>query len=421
MIKSITIRDVASYDHEGATFDNLQKVNIIYGGNGTGKTTLGRLLTDGVDSLRYENCRIDWCGEHDNWQVLTYNQDFRKENLKEYLPGLFTLGDDWVQSEDELVNHLIPMVEAYKQKEASEEEFKQLQLLSDKLGKTLNLSSCLSPSVDFINSILQQYGFTNFSIQLVAPDSNFYRIQRADGSFVNDTLSEGEVTFVTFLYYMQLAYRQHAEEDTYSKKILVIDDPISSLDEEVLGVVSSMVRKLMEQACRTDEHEIQQVFVMTHNVLFYRNIMPLKNRKDTCYFRLEKQEGRSVLVHCGSERHIPGGYEYKWQQLREEYNKKDSTLLPNIMRNIVETYFVVYGGYDKRKLFAGDYFDKLADRITANDLFKWLDEGSHGGEEELHSQAPQITNERYKELFRQFFAKMGHEVHYNMMMRINHD
>ncbi len=54
MIKRITIRDVASYDHEGCTFDDLTKVNIIYGGNGTGKTTLSRFLAgpdDGPDMI----------------------------------------------------------------------------------------------------------------------------------------------------------------------------------------------------------------------------------------------------------------------------------------------------------------------------------------------------------------------------------
>ena len=44
MIKKIIIKDVASYDHEGVTFENLQKVNFIYGGNGTGKTTISRYL-----------------------------------------------------------------------------------------------------------------------------------------------------------------------------------------------------------------------------------------------------------------------------------------------------------------------------------------------------------------------------------------
>ena len=44
MIKKIVIKDVASYDHEGCTFEDLAKVNIIYGGNGTGKTTISRFL-----------------------------------------------------------------------------------------------------------------------------------------------------------------------------------------------------------------------------------------------------------------------------------------------------------------------------------------------------------------------------------------
>ena len=44
MIKKVTIRDVASYDSKGVVFDDLQRVNFIFGGNGAGKTTLSRLL-----------------------------------------------------------------------------------------------------------------------------------------------------------------------------------------------------------------------------------------------------------------------------------------------------------------------------------------------------------------------------------------
>ena len=67
MIKSITIRDVASYDHKGVTFDDLAKVNIVYGGNGTGKTTLSRYLRNieerivfpSAEQYRYTHCNIE--------------------------------------------------------------------------------------------------------------------------------------------------------------------------------------------------------------------------------------------------------------------------------------------------------------------------------------------------------------------------
>ena len=36
MIKSISIRNCASYDQEGCDISTLQKINMIYGGNGTG-------------------------------------------------------------------------------------------------------------------------------------------------------------------------------------------------------------------------------------------------------------------------------------------------------------------------------------------------------------------------------------------------
>ena len=35
MIKSIKIRNVATFNYEGVTIDNLQKVNVIYGSNDT--------------------------------------------------------------------------------------------------------------------------------------------------------------------------------------------------------------------------------------------------------------------------------------------------------------------------------------------------------------------------------------------------
>ena len=45
MIKSITMKDVATYDNVGVTFNDLNKVNLIFGPNGTGKTTLSNYLS----------------------------------------------------------------------------------------------------------------------------------------------------------------------------------------------------------------------------------------------------------------------------------------------------------------------------------------------------------------------------------------
>ena len=87
MIKKIVIHDVASYDHEGVIFDNLSKVNFIYGGNGTGKTTISRILEHPEN---HPNSRLVWDGKPVN--ILVYNQDFKQRSLRETMPGVFTIG-----------------------------------------------------------------------------------------------------------------------------------------------------------------------------------------------------------------------------------------------------------------------------------------------------------------------------------------
>ena len=93
MIKRITIRDVASYDHEGVTFNDLAKVNFIFGGNGTGKTTLSRVLAHPMD---YPACKVEWDGKP--VEVLVYNQDFKRDSLRESVPGVITIGFDQYQN-----------------------------------------------------------------------------------------------------------------------------------------------------------------------------------------------------------------------------------------------------------------------------------------------------------------------------------
>lgn len=44
MIKKIEIKDIASFDYKGIEIDDLKMVNVIYGSNGTGKSTVSKVL-----------------------------------------------------------------------------------------------------------------------------------------------------------------------------------------------------------------------------------------------------------------------------------------------------------------------------------------------------------------------------------------
>lgn len=429
MIKKIVIRDVASFDHEGVTFDDLQKVNIVYGGNGTGKTTVSRYLKNLKDRIvfpnaeqyRYHHCNIELDGNLEDWNILVYNSDFKEENLKEDMPGIFTLGEDYVAYGEKFDKEYLPMVEAFQRNELSEEDQWRLYELHQELQGKFDIVKRYTPSVDTINSMLKERGYSNFSIQMSPTEEKCYQIQREDGSFVFNSLSEGETTFITFLYFMQVVNNPVEDEDAVKKKtFVVIDDPMSSLDAQAMDVVGSMVRQLFEKVRNAEEtSEIQQVLVMTHNLEFLKQVAPRQKSKDTHHWRLMKKGSASNLIDFREKRPVSGGYEQLWEELKDASDTLDSTRLPNIMRSIIETYFVKFGGYNKRKLFNGDYVTRTEDKTVVESFCKWLDDGSHGGEEDLFAGDPQMKNERNMEKFRRFFMLMGQGEHYSMMMRVD--
>ncbi len=54
-------------------------------------------------------------------------------------------------------------------------------------------------------------------------------------------------------------------------KVVVIDDPISSLDSNVLFIVSNLILKLIDDI-RNNQNNIVQLFVLTHNVYFHKEV-----------------------------------------------------------------------------------------------------------------------------------------------------
>src|SRR5690606_30496329 len=92
MLKSIDIKNVATYDNQGIQFNDLKKINFIYGANGCGKTTISNFVHDNSDTKFY-NCSLTWQNASP-LKVLVYNKEFRERNFgKGKLNGVFTLGE----------------------------------------------------------------------------------------------------------------------------------------------------------------------------------------------------------------------------------------------------------------------------------------------------------------------------------------
>ena len=85
MISRIFLDKVATYI--GVEFAP-SKVNYIYGGNGTGKTTISKVI---ANKAVYPNCIVEF--EDDALEKCVYNRDFVREHFSQRtsVKGIFTL------------------------------------------------------------------------------------------------------------------------------------------------------------------------------------------------------------------------------------------------------------------------------------------------------------------------------------------
>ncbi|WP_226798460.1 AAA family ATPase, partial [Collinsella aerofaciens] len=135
----------------------------------------------------------------------------------------------------------------------------------------------ITPTVDAINSLLERFGFTGFSLSEDKQSKGMYRIVRPDGADARRTLSEGEYNFISFLYFYHLVYGSLETEGIDTPRVVAIDDPISSLDSNVMFIITSLAKEIVKD-CRDGKHGIKQVFILTHNVYFHKEVTFLGSR-----------------------------------------------------------------------------------------------------------------------------------------------
>ncbi|MGL2720372.1 ATP-binding protein [Helicobacter pylori] len=298
----------------------------------------------------------------------------------------------------------------------NQEEVKKLENEIKELEK--NMVS-IKPIVNEINTLLKGYGFTNFGLACTE-DEKFYRIQREDDQLVGETLSEGEVTFITFLYYYHLAKGSLKENDISKNKVLVIDDPISSLDSNILFIVSVLVKDLMKEAME-EKTNIKQVIILTHNTYFYKEITlecDLKRYQGKYSFWIIKKDNNVSKIKDYKENPIKNSYELLWQEVKQaKENNASWVSLQNVMRRIIEYYFRILGGF-KHNDSLSECFENIEEKRVCNSFISWFNDGSHGISDDLFVQSQDTSIETYLKVFEKIFKETGHEAHYKMMMRM---
>ena len=272
----------------------------------------------------------------------------------------------------------------------------------------------VQPTVAAMNGILASFGFTNFVLRTAGERDHLYEIVRGDGQSAAATLSEGERSFVSFLYFFHLIRGGVTEADVTSDRIVVFDDPVSSLDSDVLFIVSALIKRVIREA-EAGTGQVKQVFLLTHNIYFHKEVSydpkrVAEARATETFWIVRKHGGASRIVGYPTNP-IKTSYELLWAEVRNP-NRSNATI-QNTLRRIVENYFKILGNVDTDHIVAR--FDGR-DQQVCSSLFSWVNDGSHGVHDDLYVSADQSVVERYLDVFARIFVETGHEAHYWMMM-----
>jgi len=227
-----------------------------------------------------------------------------------------------------------------------------------KIEEYKNQTVTTKEAVDKINIILKYSGFQGFNIEEKQIENNIsqYYLKRNnnnDSSSVFKTLSEGEKNFISFLYFFQLCLGTDNQENSIKKKIIVIDDPVSSLDSQVLFIVTTLIHQLIEKKGNAQKNNpqhlelknpnIQQVFILSHNIYFHKEVSLLYRPicYDKSFYFIYKLNNVTKIEHKGDKNIVLNDYSLMWNTLKDLKSNTDvvqNITICNTMRRILESY-----------------------------------------------------------------------------------
>lgn len=321
--------------------------------------------------------------------------------------------------------------------------------LSNEIAELNKRIVSTAPTIKSMNDLLRDSGFQGFTLREKRGVPNAYEVVRHDGT-VATNLSEGERNFIAFLYFYHLVRGAHADNEVSKDKIVVVDDPVSSMDSNVLFIVSTLVREMVSVCFNNAEyreHEqdvqgdyIKQIFILTHNVYFHREITYNQTSRFHCvsFFMVNKASNNSSIRLCvrqsikaPTEQENFNPVQNSYAALWSEYREVDTMIpLMNVIRRILEYYFMQLCGYDDkniRKRVLEEHKDRFAEVPAeglpdytryhlATAMLSYIGANSVGFSDGLNYVDDCASINHYRVVFKLIFEVLEQEQHYKMMM-----
>lgn len=329
-------------------------------------------------------------------------------------------------------------------KNAADKKIKSLKTSISALRKQVVNTAA---AVEGINTLLTDTGFQGFFIREKENTPNVYEVIRSDTGRIVENLSEGERNFIAFLYFHQLVLGSEDADSAVKDKIVVIDDPVSSMDSSSLFVVGALVRDMIA-VCNPDyttkvgdKDFIKQIFILTHNAFFHQEVTynQEQNYRFVSFFEITKMDNQSEIKPClqrnketpsieENRNPVQNSYSALWDTYREV---SSPNTLVNVIRQILDYYFLQLCGYSgisiKEEILKNhrqDFIKKLPDGTEdcsdlhmASSLLQYLCTSNDRISDGLNFIHTSVDTDSCRRIFENIFRHMGQGQHYDMMMK----
>ncbi len=230
-------------------------------------------------------------------------------------------------------------IEDIEQMETSFKTFmKENGEVHNKISQLQNQKSTTSAFAEHINSILESIGL-NLRLSQLGDD---YLMQHSemDIQLSIEDISEGEQNLLSLLFfYYELFSDKNQKDFKKAIKLIIIDDPISSVD----GINRMYVLEMIKEVLKLKD---PQIFIFTHSWEDFCNL--IYNKYDTKntpfrFYEIRKNGSKSSLSTTKSN-NTP--YKHLFKEIYQFSEKENSSQLsdcemyhyPNVMRKILEEF-----------------------------------------------------------------------------------
>lgn len=261
-------------------------------------------------------------------------------------------------------------------------------------------------AIQAINRGLLDLGIDDFKIK--KQSDSLYRIIRSDKpEDAFSTLSEGEKMMISFLYFCELCKGRTSAEDTNTKRIAVIDDPISSMSHVFIFNVGQLIRSVFFKSDR-----FSQVFVLTHSLYFFYELTDTnhdRRKEHQKLFRLSKSGSGSKIQEMKYEE-IQNDYQAYWSVINDP--DQPPALIANCMRNIVEYFF----NFVRRKDLNNVFQMPQLQEIKFQAFNRYINRESHSLGQNIIDMK-EFDYNVFKDGLRLVFDATGYKEHFNEMSK----